>query len=137
MSTSVRKHFCLLRLNIFLLTMDFKRNSVIALYLAGQSNSAIVKELQHLEVNKMFVSRTINRYNDTGSVKKRHGGGPKKSATNPDMIRKVKAQIQQNPRQSARKIAKEMNVSDRSIRRIMKNHLHDKPFKIQKLQVTS
>lgn len=103
--------------------MDFKRNSVIALYLAGKSNSAIVKE-QHLEVNKMFVSRTINRYNDTGSVKKRYGGGPKKSATSPDMIRKVKARIQRNPRQSARKIAKEMHISDQSIRRIMKNHLH-------------
>lgn len=49
--------------------MDFKRNSVIALYLAGKSNAAIVKELQHLKVNKMFVSRTINRYKDTGSVK--------------------------------------------------------------------
>lgn len=113
--------------------MDFKRNSVIALHLAGKSNAAIVKELQHLKVNKMFVSRTINRYNDTGSVKKRYGGGPKKTATNPDMIRKVKARIQRNPRQSANKIAKEMHISDRSVRRILKNHLHVKPYKIQKV----
>lgn len=113
--------------------MDFKRNSVIALYLAGKSNSVIVKELQHLKINKMFVSRTINRYNDTGSVKKRYGGGPKKIATNPDMIRKVKARIQRNPRQRARKIAEEMHISDRSIRRILKNNLHMKPYKIQKV----
>ena len=102
--------------------------------MAGKSNAAIVNELQHLKVNKMFVSRTIKRYNDTGSVKKRYGGGPKKTANNPDMIRKVKARIQRNPRQSANKIAKEMLISDRSVRRILKNHLHVKPYKIQKVR---
>jgi len=113
--------------------MEYKRNSVVALYLAGKSNSAIVKELQHLKVNKMFVFRTINRYKETGSVKKRHGGGWKKTATSPDMIRKVKARIKRNPRQSATKITKEMHISDRSVRKIMKNHLHVKPYKIQKV----
>jgi len=58
--------------------MEYKRNSVVALYLARKSNSAIVKELQNLKVNKMFVFRTINHYKETGSVKKRHGGGWKK-----------------------------------------------------------
>jgi len=49
------------------------------------------------------------------------------------MIHKVKARIKRNPRQSATKIAKEMHISDRSIRRIMKNHLHVKPYRIQKV----
>lgn len=48
--------------------MEFKRNSVIALYLAGKLQPAIVRELSHLKVNKMFVYRTIKRYNDTGSI---------------------------------------------------------------------
>jgi len=68
--TIVREHFCLLRLKKNLLTMEHKRNSVIALYLAGKSNSAIVKKLQHLKVNEMFVFRTINRYKETSSIKK-------------------------------------------------------------------
>lgn len=113
--------------------MDLKHNSVLALYLAGKSNSAIVKDLQHLEINKMFVSRTIKRYNETGSVKKRYGGGRKKTATGPKKIHKVKLRIQRNPRQSARKMAKEMKLSDRSIRRILKNDLQTKPYKIQKV----
>lgn len=114
--------------------MDFKRNSVIALYLAGKSQPAIVRDLNHLRVNKMFVYRTITRYNDTGSIAKRHGGGYPKTATSREMVRKVKARIQRNPRQSATKLAKSLNVSDSSIRRILKNELQLKPYKIQKVQ---
>lgn len=113
--------------------MDIKHNSVVALFLAGKSNSAIKNELKHLKVNKMFVSGTIKRYNDTGSVKKRYGGGRKKSATVPENIHKAKLQIQRNPRQNSRKTAKETKISDRCIRGIMKDHLHIKPYKIQKV----
>lgn len=114
--------------------MEFKRNSVIALYLAGKSQPAIVRELQHLRVDKSFVYRTITRYNDTGSIAKRYGGGPKKTATSPEMVNKVKKQIQRNPRQSARKMAIALKVSDRSIRRILETELQLKPIKIQKVQ---
>ncbi|CAK9825624.1 Transposable element Tc3 transposase [Anthophora retusa] len=113
--------------------MDFKRNSVIAAYLAGKSVPSIVRELQHLSVNKMFAYRTINRYNDTGSVKKRYGGGRKKTATNTEMVRKVKKRIERNPKRSANKMAKELNVSRWSIQQILKNELLLKPYKIQKV----
>ena len=39
--------------------MEFKRGSVIALYLAGKPQVAIVSALKHLNVNKSFVSHTI------------------------------------------------------------------------------
>ena len=48
--------------------MEFKRDSVISLYLAGKPQVAMVRALQHLNVNK---SRTIARYRDTGSVARR------------------------------------------------------------------
>lgn len=114
--------------------MEFKRNSVISLYLAGKSKAAIVSQLKHLKINKMFVYRTINRYNGTGSIAVRHGGGHKKVATGPEMVRKVRARIDRNPRQSARSMAHQMNVSDWSIRRILKNDLRLKPYKMQKVQ---
>ncbi|CAK9817980.1 hypothetical protein ANTPLA_LOCUS9580 [Anthophora plagiata] len=113
--------------------MDFKRNSVIAAYLAGKSVPSIVRELQHLSMNKMFAHRTINRYNDIGSVKKRYNGGRKKTATNTEMVRKVKKRIEQNPKRSVNKMAKELNVSRWSIRQILKNELLLKPYKIQKV----
>ena len=95
--------------------MEFKCKSVLALYLAGKSQPAIVRELSHLKVNKMFVYRTINRFNSTGSIAKRYGGGPKKTATTPAMVWKVKARIERNPRRSGRQMAKELKISQRSI----------------------
>ena len=115
-----------------LFEMEFKRNSVIALYLSGKSQPAVVRELRHLKVNKMFVYRTINRYNDTGSIAKRYGGGRKKTATSPEMVRKVKARLKRNPRRSGNQMAKELKISQRSIRRIFQNELKVKPYKFQK-----
>lgn len=114
--------------------MEFKRNSVIALYLSGKSQPTIVRELKHLNVNKVFVYRTITRYNDTGSIAKRNNGGPRRSATSPEMVRKVKKRIQRNPKQSAEKMAKDLKVSAASVRRMLKIDLQLKPYKIQKVQ---
>lgn len=88
--------------------MEFKRNSVIALFLAGKSQSAIVQELQHLNVNKMFVYRTIERYKETGSIKVQQGRGSHKTATSSE-------RLQQNPAQSGNQMAKELNISDRIV----------------------
>ena len=55
--------------------MEFKRDSVIALYLAGRPRVATVRVLQHLNVNKSFVSCTITRYRNTGSAASRTKSG--------------------------------------------------------------
>lgn len=115
--------------------MDIKRNDVIALHLAGKSNAIIVRELQHQNVNRKFVCRTINRYRDTGSIAKRNNGGPTRTATSSDMIQKVKDHIEQDPKKSARQIAKELHVSDTSVRRILSKELQLKSYKAQEVQV--
>lgn len=107
---------------------------MVALYLAGERQVAIVRALQHLQVNKSYVSRTIARYRDTGSVARRQGSGRKKSATSPEMVRKVKKRLERNPRRSARKMASELNISRCSVQRILKNELKTKPLKFQKVQ---
>lgn len=114
--------------------MDVKRNAVIALFLGGKQKIEILRQLNHLNINKKFIDRTIKRYNETGSIEKRHGGGWKKTATSPEMVRRVKARIDRNPRRSARKMATELRISDRSMRRILKNVVKVKPYKIQKCQ---
>ena len=80
--------------------MEFKRDSVISLNLAGKPQVAIVRALQHLHVNKCVVPRTIARHCDTGSVARRQGSGRKKSATSAEMVRKVKNRFDRNPRRS-------------------------------------
>ncbi|KAF2898539.1 hypothetical protein ILUMI_07635 [Ignelater luminosus] len=129
---STWKHLRIGQIEKKLFVMEFKRNSVIALYLAGKSQSAIVRELEHIKVNRKFVYRTINRYNETGSVVKRYGGGPKKTATSPEMVRKVKKRLERNPRRSGNQMAKELNISQSSIRRILQNELQVKAYKKQK-----
>lgn len=114
--------------------MDLKRHSVIALYLAGKRQVDIVRELQHLNVNRMFVYRTINRYKETGSIQKRYGGGPKKTATSSEMVRKVKARVDHKSERSGRQMARDLNISQRSLRRILENKLKVKPYKRQKMQ---
>ena len=51
--------------------MEFKPDSVIASYLARNQQLAMVRALQHLDVNKSFVFLTIICYRDTGSVASR------------------------------------------------------------------
>ena len=69
------------------------RDSVIALYLAGKSQAAIVRALQHLNVNKSFVPRTIDCYNDTGSVALCPKSGRKKNGSNTRNDSKSEVQI--------------------------------------------
>ena len=51
--------------------MEFKRDSEVALYLAGKTQVAIVKALQCINMNKSFVSRTMAHCRDTGSMVRR------------------------------------------------------------------
>lgn len=113
--------------------MDLKRESVIKLYLAGKSQKKIVSELKHLKLNKWFVHRTIKRYNETGSIEKRHGGGRKRTATSEEMVQKVKTLIDENPTLSARKIAAKLGISNESTQRILKNELGLKAHKRQEI----
>lgn len=113
--------------------MEFERNSVIAHFLAGKSQPAIVRELQHLNVNKVFVYRTIERFKGTGSTKVNQGKASHKTATAPETVRKVKKRLKRNPAQSANKMAKDLNISQSSIRRILKDVLYVKPYKKVKL----
>ena len=57
--------------------MEFKRDSVIALYLGGKPQVGIVKAHQHLNVIKSFISRNIACYRHTGSVALRPKSGRK------------------------------------------------------------
>ena len=58
--------------------MEFKHDSVIALYLTGKPQVAIVTALQHLNVNKSLASRNIACYRGTGNFASRAKSGQKK-----------------------------------------------------------
>lgn len=115
--------------------MHFKRNSRIALYLAGQP--VIFREPKKLKVNKVLVYRATIRYNDTGSVAKHHGGGHQKTATSLEMVPKWKMRPERSVRRSAYQITKELRIFDLNINRILKNDLKVKHNKILKYDPTT
>lgn len=113
--------------------MEFKRKKVIELYLAGKSQRKIVSELKKLKLNILFVHRTIKRYNETGSIAKRYGGG-RKTATTEEMIEKVRARLQQDPNCSARRISAELGISRQRVQNILKNELGLTAQKFQEIK---
>ena len=104
--------------------MEFKRDSVIVLYLAGKPQVAIVRALQHLNVLVTVILAVLQR------VQKMD----KKTLRTPEIIRKVKARFDRNPRLSGRKITRELTISQERVQQILKNELGLKPLKIQKVQ---
>ncbi|CAG9826089.1 unnamed protein product [Diabrotica balteata] len=56
----------------------------------------------------------------------------KKTATSSEMVRKVKARLERNPRRSGNQMAKEQKIFQRSMQRILKKKLKVKPYKFQK-----
>ena len=130
--TSLQKHFDLLHWEEKLFVMEFKRDS--AIYSAEKPQVDFIRALQHLNVKKSFISRTIDSYRDTGSVASSHKSGRKETVTTPKMIRKVKTRFDRNPRLSGRKIVRELNISRERMQHILKIELGLKPLKLPKVQ---
>lgn len=113
--------------------MEGKRSRVITLYNEGFKAWEIVKQLGELKVNRKFVYRCVKWYKETGLTVKPETRGRPTTATTPAIVQRVRCRIQRNPRQSARKLAKSLKISDRSIRRILTKKLKKKPLKIRKV----
>lgn len=84
--------------------MDLKRNSVIALFLKGKSQPAIVQELQHMNVDALYVSAAIERYNGNAPIEIPRFGVPQITETS------SKRTLARNQRQSAQRIARNVKV---------------------------
>ena len=117
--------------------MDEVTSSIIALHKSGKSQKQILTALSCFKINRQRVYRTVKRFYETGSIKKRYGGGRKKTATGTENVRKLRNRLHHKPQRSARKWGLDLKISDRSVRRILKNHIHVKPYKIQKVQELS
>lgn len=99
--------------------IDELRAIVISLHKLGKTPGNIFREMAKFEVSRNFVYRTIKRYEDTGSTDKRYNGGCRKSATAEKNVSLLKYRIMKDPDRSARKLAADMKISDRSVRRML------------------
>ncbi|KAI6646850.1 hypothetical protein LOD99_9119 [Oopsacas minuta] len=78
---------------------------------------------------RMFITRAIKRYLETGNVKDRGRTGRPCSVVTPKVRKAVREQIQRCPRRSMRKMASVLKISHRSVQRIVKNQLGMRSFK--------
>lgn len=113
--------------------MDSNREQIKILHLQGLTNIEIKRKLSHLNLSRLFIYRTIKRFKDTGTVVPKKKPGKKRSARTPAVIKAVKERFRRNPARSARKMAREMNMSHTSMQNVIKKDLGYSAFKKQKI----
>ena len=103
--------------------VETDRAAVIKLFQVGHKQKQILNLLKMPNGRRMFVYRTIKRYQKTGTVEDKVRSGRPSSIITPRVKKAIREQIRRNPRRSMRKIALGMEISRRSVSRIVKNDL--------------
>ncbi|XP_055633256.1 uncharacterized protein LOC129773638 [Toxorhynchites rutilus septentrionalis] len=113
--------------------MDAKRELVISLFLKSFRPCDILKKLKPLGINERFIFRTIKRYKETGSWKILPKPSRKRTVRSPEAIKRVRKRVRRNPAQSGRKMAKELGISQSTMKTILKDDLRLIPYKKQRV----
>ena len=110
------------------------RNSIINLYKKGLKNAEIAKALR---ISRSTVWRTLKRFGERGEATDRPRSGRPRTSRTKKRIKAVAEKIRRCPKRSIRKMAKEHKISERTMRRLVKDYLKKKSLKIQKKQSLS
>ena len=105
------------------------RIAVKALFKFEMKKTDIFKTLRPLGISRMFVYRCIKLFEETGDVKDRHRSGRPRSVRTPQVIKAVKSRIHRNPIRKQEIMAREMNITQKSMSRIIKKDLGLGAFK--------
>lgn len=112
--------------------MPNNRSKILTLHQLGKRNCEISRMLG---IHRQSIERIVKRFNELGHEGDRPGRG-RKATVNTSANRKIiKKRVMRNPRTSMRKVAREMGISDRSVRKMAKEVLGLKPYKLQKVQL--
>ena len=84
-----------------------KRDAIIELYRAGTPIPKIIKQLK---VPKSTVYDAVKRYQDLGNTKDRPKSGRPRTAHTKANIKAVRERVRRNPKQSMRKMSREINM---------------------------
>ncbi|GFW88993.1 paired domain-containing protein [Trichonephila clavipes] len=87
------------------------------------------------EYGSLRVSDAICRFKELDNDDRRLGSGRKRTVNTSKNHKAIEKRIQRNPRVSMRQTARDMGISDRSVRRIAKTELGQKPYKLRKVQL--
>ncbi|KAG0728693.1 hypothetical protein GWK47_031947 [Chionoecetes opilio] len=117
----------------------WKRHTVLMLISAGHSSSKI-SEL--LKVTEQFV-RTDRRelissdYDYEGVAERKHHSRRSDTIRNAELVTKLQTMIDEDPSQSMRSIARELHVSEGTVRKCVQEDIRYKSYKMRKGQLLS
>ena len=113
--------------------MNDLRRLIVRAFKRGERQADIFHRLKSDGVSRPFISLTIKRWRETGSIADRPRTGRPRTVRTPERIKAVRARIRRNPRRSQRKLASQMGVSRSSIQMILKEDLGLTPYKRRKV----
>ena len=116
------------------LVMESKREAIVNLHRAGKSNAAISKSLC---VARPTVWKAVKRFNEWGDFCDHQRSGRPRSQRHTSMIKAIQERVRRNPRRTIRKMAKDTEMSPRTMGRLIHEDLRMSSFTLQKRQSLS
>ena len=113
--------------------MSELRKVILQKHQAGKTNKQICQELSEFHVSRWMVYRTLRRFRETGKLSDRKRTGRPRSVRTRQKIKVVKERVRRNPARSIRKMAKDLNISECTMRRILHEDLGLRAFKKRKV----
>ena len=110
------------------------RAAILTLHNQGKSNPQISKLLR---IPRMTVFRVIRHFQNEGTLEDKEKSGRPRTATGKKMVKVVRERIRRKNRRSMRQMAKDLHISERSIRRIVHDRLKCASYKYRKGQMLS
>ncbi|CAF3594855.1 unnamed protein product [Rotaria socialis] len=109
--------------------MNSDRLIVQKYFQRGLTGGQIFRHVKQLGITRNGVYRTISRLRDTGSIQDRPRTGRPRTCRTKERIKRIREKIRRNPERSARKLAMEEDIDNRSMRRILQIDLGLIPYK--------
>lgn len=116
--------------------MPIQRAHIVEFYI--KNNHSILATQRENGVqkgpNKSTVLRLFEKYRRRGNLSNQPKSGRRRPIRNTGNIERVRAGMETDPEKSQRKLAQTLNLSQRSVQRILLNDLHCKIQSIQRLK---
>ena len=107
------------------------REQIVLLDSRGLTSKQIQIKLAHLNVGPKLIYRTLKRKRTTGSCQPPTKRARKRVKRTPEVIKCVREQIRRNPQRSTRQMAKDFNMAQTSMRKIIRDDLKMRCYKKQ------
>jgi inhibitor of nuclear factor kappa-B kinase subunit alpha len=113
-------------------SFSVKCSTVTEFYKAGVSTANIFRHLSPLGYSRAFVYRIVKRITEGKPLHDERGKVKSCSVRTPNLIKAIKARFKRNPARSVRKVAREMKISETTMRRLVSNNLQLRSYKLRK-----